>query len=141
MTKISAPSAPIIRGPLTYDYRTTFGSPPLDLKTGRKRPTMTVPDMCMSVQEILIRYSRKQALPAGPAVVNIDADVSAYDHLDQFQKIDMSRKFKRRVEILTGELNAKKAKLAQDKQAAKFEREVLARVKAAELLKNNDNAK
>ncbi|AKI26900.1 hypothetical protein [Microviridae Fen2266_11] len=102
---------------------------------------MTVPDMCMSVQEILIRYSRKQALPAGPAVVNIDADVSAYDHLDQFQKIDMSRKFKRRVEILTGELNAKKAKLAQDKQAAKFEREVLARVKAAELLKNNDNAK
>lgn len=76
--------APVIRNHFNYNWMHTFS----DVAPSR---SLTVPNQSMTLKEIISRFVRKLAIPSVP-MVNVDGDVSQYDKLSRFEKIDAARK-------------------------------------------------
>lgn len=111
---------PIIATHWSYDSSITFGTRDYGV-------TMTVPDQTMSVSEILSRYSRGLAIPQTP-VFEASTDLSDFDSLDAFQKLDLARAYAKRVEVLKMNLTESKAKIARERAKRDFDRAVDAKV-------------
>lgn len=108
---------------LTYNY--------LDRPVGKPWPmSMTVPDMVMSMDEIIKRFTRGQAVPSMAAQF-VEGDFTAYEDLDVFGRIDMSRKIANLRVKLMSEIDEFRRKDQEAADKERFEAALAAGLKAA----------
>ncbi|AKI26879.1 hypothetical protein [Microviridae Bog5275_51] len=129
---IFAAPVPLIRNHFNYDYAETFG---------RVSPnkSMTVPGAVKSLAWMIDRFTRNLAMPPAPAAFNTELDLSPFDRLNVFEKIDLSRAYKRRALSLRKQLDDKRQADANAEQERFIEER--AALRAIELSKLAKDAK
>jgi hypothetical protein len=81
-----------LRSHLNYNYDSTY-SPQLD------GVSLTIPDMTLSLQDIIARFTRGLAVPQ-LATYHADEDLSFIDKLSEFERIDLHRQLVERGKVL-----------------------------------------
>lgn len=95
-----------------YDYTKSF-SKQLD------SVSVTVPGMSKPLSYHIARMQNGLAV-ATNAVENVSGDVSMYDNMSSFDRIDAARALAKRVDALQSTINDTKAKIAKAKSDADF---------------------
>lgn len=60
-------------------------------------PLLTVPDQTMSIREILKRFTKTGEMPPMRNGVNIDEDLTEFESLDRFEKMDLAKEIKQSI--------------------------------------------
>lgn len=121
-TKIFEVSPPLFRTQFRYVFQASKRPVPI---------SVTVPDMSFSVQELINRFTRGQAIP-GNGTLNIVGDLSAISRLDQFEKIDLARRLRHRREVISAQIEAADKQAAELKRSEAFEAELRKRLAEVE---------
>lgn len=105
-----------------YDPEDTHSSLPVG-------ESVTVPDMVLSIEELISRYSRGLPIPEN-AAVNVDMDVSDFAKMDKFDKLEMARRLKHRQSVLQNEIDEAGAAELKKQLDEEFERRVDEKLKS-----------
>jgi len=128
LTQVVASPAPVwYRHQRNYDWSLTFAMPRKvngQFWAGR---SLTKPDDSLTIHAILDRYVKGLAIPRTP-MMNADIDLSEYDHMDKFERLEAARLLADRTRDIEGLALARKRDAAAKRDAESRERAVKSRV-------------
>lgn len=104
-----------------FDYDWSYTNPRED------DLSLTVPDMTMTLDQIIDRYSRGLAVPNVPTVPTGGEDYSFIQKMDVFDKIEAARAAQARADVLRETLNTQKAAIVAEKEKKERDAEIEAR--------------
>lgn len=87
----------------------------------------TEPNQVMSLKEIQTRFTQGLAIPQISEAQYSDVDVSMYDNMNKFDKLEAAKELQYRRQILEEELAESKAKKAAEEEEQRYEAEVARR--------------
>lgn len=86
---------------------------------GDPLPSLTMPDMTLSIQQYLERHAQGLSVPVSQGVYT-DLDLSALDRMDRFELIDFRRRLADSIELNKRDLTRQMDEIERKKKEAEF---------------------